>query len=71
MPGGEGGRAARVHRKERSESTQIGQPISNALGRGVQPAVIALDRVPDLIERPLIGVGKLRISWKIKMILHI
>ena len=39
--------------------------------RGGCAAVIALDRVPDLIERPLIGVGKLRIAWKIKTILHI
>lgn len=42
------------------------------VGRGRRcAAIIALDRVPDFIERPLIGVGNRAIAWQIKTILHI
>lgn len=42
------------------------------VGRGRRcAAAVALDRVPDVIERPLIGVGNRAIAWQIKTILHI
>lgn len=63
------GRLVRCHSGCRRRGGLIHEQM---VGRGRRcGAVVALDRVPDFIERPLIGVGNRAIAWQIKMILHI